>query len=299
MYLSSFDAADLTFPETYQKPFNEPKTASHDYAIDEGSSTDGKYYYALAYGLDENLNLKESLRVDALFGYLFDESAAPVREKIMAANLGQYFFSWSFNFGQTAFVVGLKQAKAKVGEAFEETFLQALREELEQGLDAKAIEAQLNRIDFNLRECQNYPTRGIIYALNGFEAWVHDESMLDKWSYAKPLRELRDELAEGKLDAFEAAVKRIFDQPYQLKLELVPVPGLNQKNDERLRETLDEKYAQMSTDEREKIAAKAAALKKWQETPDSDEAKATFQLDQKKSIPISWTSNKRSSMWLG
>lgn len=279
-YLSQFDALNFDSSIVAQEPFSILTKAGAEYAIEVDSNPENKSFYALVYALADKLDMKEQLRYQALFSALIDESAAPLREAMMDAGIAEDVFSLNFDFVQQAYGIGLKNAKAGIGDQFKEIFHKSLDDILSKGLDAQSLLASLNRIDFDLRECSEYPTRGIIYALQAFGTWVFDEDVFEQWAFHEPLSELRGELESGRLGLFEDALRKLFDQPFGVLFELNPKPGLNETEAHALAQKLEDKRQAMNEAELETIAKEAEDLHVWQEEPDTAEAKATIpQLD--------------------
>lgn len=275
-YLSHFEALDFDSSIPAQEPSLTLTKAEAEYAIEMDSDPEGKTFYALVYALSDKLNMKEQLRYRALFSALIDESAAPLREALMDAEIAEDVFSLNLDFVQQAYGIGLKNAKAGIGDEFKEVFHKSLKDILAKGLDAKSLLASLNRIDFDLRECSEYPTRGIIYSLQAFGTWVFDEDVFEQWAYNEPLSELRIELESGDLSKFEEALSKLFDQEFGVLFELSPRPGLNESESEALTEKLEAKRQAMSDDELTRIAEEAEELHAWQRLPDTPEAIATI-----------------------
>lgn len=275
-YLSHFEALDFDSSITAQEPSNTLTKAGAEYAIEMDGNPEGKSFYALVYALADKLSMKDQLRYRALFSALIDESAAPLREALMDADIAEDVFSLNLNFVQQAYGIGLKNAESGIGDKFREVFHSSLHDILTKGIDAKSLLASLNRIDFDLRESSEYPTRGIIYSLQAFGTWVFDEDVFEQWAYDEPLSELRAELESGDLSLFEEALRTLFDQPFGVLFELSPRPGLNEIEAEALMNKLEQERQAMSEDQLKTIATEAEELQVWQELPDTPEALETI-----------------------
>lgn len=281
-YLSNFEAQDFDSSIAAQEPSSTLKKARAEYAIEIDDTPDGKSFYALVYALKDKLTMKDQLRYQALFSALIEESTAYLREALMDVEIAEDVFSLNFDFVQQAYGIGLKNAKAGIGDQFMEIFHKSLEDILAKGLDARSLLATLNLIEFDLRECNEYHTRGIIYAIQAYGTWVFNDDVFELWAYDKPLSELRSELESGDLSLFEEALRKLFHQPFGVLFELNPHPGLNEIEAQNLMQKLESKRQAMSEDELQTIAKEAEELHIWQELPDTPEAKATIpQLDPK------------------
>lgn len=271
-YLSKYDALSVDSEIPMHRSFDKPVDIRKNYPIAADAAVDNSTYLSWNVCMGDALNAKESVAFDILEGALFSRPGAPLREALEGAKIGEDVFS-SFENGirQFTFTVGVKNAN----ESDKNKFLTIINEELSkqviEGIDRDALEAGLNSLDFRLREADfgSFP-KGLMYGLKLLDSWLYDKDqpflMLNAMNVVKQLRK------ELSTDYFERLVSdRMINNPHVAVVTLVPEAGLTTAEDMMLKNKLAEYKATLSAEEIDRIVRDTADLKKYQETPNTQE----------------------------
>lgn len=103
---------------------------------------------------------------------------APVRKKLIDAGLGKDVDSYyDGGIQQPLFSIIVKNAGKGKEDLFVQTVEEALKEQVEKGLNKKAIYSAINNYEFKYREADfgRFP-KGLIYGLNFLNSWLYDDA---------------------------------------------------------------------------------------------------------------------------
>ncbi len=272
-YLGDFDRID---PDTHihsQPRFDEPVYAEEFYSTED--EIEGKKDY-LAYALiaGDALEPKIDLTMSILISALVNSDAGEVKKALLDAGIGEDVYSFGYTIRDMPFGVIAKNTSADRRDDFVEIIENALKKVVEEGFDKNLLLSTINRMEYRLREAQEFPTRGIIYAINAFDSWLYGGSPFVSLEFDQLLIELR-EGAEG--DYFERFIEeRFLNNPHKVVLTVRPKKGLNLERDQALAQDLKAYKESLSQEELEEIIEANQALTKMQLTEDSEEDKATI-----------------------
>ena len=273
-YLHAYDKLEIDSSIAYQEPFTEPVEHHATYSLAEGSPTKDKEYLSWAVVAGESRDTRGSLRNSVLNAVLFDNESAPVKRALAKAGLADDVRGYSEDLQQGLAGVVLINAKDGSLDEFVRIVEETVAEELEKGLSKDELLATLNRIEYSRRECNGYPTRGIIYGIRAYDTWLYDGNPMTALKFDEDFAALRAEVEDG---TFEEVAKQIYlDNTHKLFLRLTPDVGLNERKDADVRRQLREKKANMSEEEIQVMVEQYQAFAEWQSTPDSPEAMATI-----------------------
>ena len=159
-------------------------------------------------------------------------------------------------------------------DEFFEIIENSIRETVEKGFSKEELLASLNKIEFQLRECDNYPTKGVIYMIQSLESWLYDEDPKIQFKFNKLLDELRDAI---DTDYYENFVReKILDNPHKVLISLEAKEGLNTKKDQDVHNALQEYKSSLSEEEIVKIIEENKILEEMQNKEDTAEEKETI-----------------------
>ncbi|MDR0221734.1 MAG: insulinase family protein [Lachnospiraceae bacterium] len=271
-YLSRFERLEIDSTIKMQKAFAAPVRLTREYPLMEGEGTGEKTYLTYNIGLIDGASPKEYLAFQVLDYALCAAQGAALKQALLDRRLGKDIYS--------AMEMGVAQpfysVIAKDGEAErEEEFVAAVEEVLAglsaNGLDKKALLAGLNLQEFRYREADygQYP-RGLILGLTAFDSWLYDDNNPFVHLEALPVfAELRTDIAKGYFE--NLSKEHMLSNPHKAILKVVPVPGLIATREEALAKKLAWQRAGLGEQDLQALKDKAAALKAFQEAPDTEE----------------------------
>ena len=275
-YLAAYDHAAIDSALKMQPAFDAERELSISYPVGADESTDGRGYYSLQWVTGTAGDVRTMAALSILEQVLLDAPGAPLKQALLDAGLGKDVSGSNVvETLQPYFVVTAKDAPLGRKEEFEQVVRGTLKRLADEGLNKNALRAAISNSEFQTREADfGGLSKGLIFGLEILRNWLYD--------LEDPFRPLRydDDYAFFKENVdrgyFEDLIRTIFtDNPHCSLIEMIPEPGKTERDEAELKRKLAEYKASLSQEERRALAEKSAALKLWQETPDSEEALAT------------------------
>ena len=172
---------------------------------------------------------------------------------------------------QPTYSVTAKYTDPERKEEFVETIENTLKEIADKGLDQRALLAGINHFEFKYREANyGYYPKGLVYGLNALDTWLYnDQAPFINMELGEAFAALKKKMGEGY---FEQLIKDyLLNNPHKAIVVMTPEKGLTEKKAEALRQKM-ELFAQgLTREERQQVVDELAALRTWQETPNSKE----------------------------
>ena len=221
----------------------------------------------------------DDLRNDAfnvLSDYLAGDDEAPLKRAVLDADLAQDFsVGLTDDTQQSVASWTAWNTDPDKQPALEQTVRETLTRIVEEGLDRERLDACFRRYAFSLRDRDSgWGPRSLLEAMD----------LLDDWLYGgDPAQGL---LVEEALTALEAALATDFperllrevllDNPHTVTVTLIPSRTLGDELAEAEAQRIRDMTAPWQDADWYQREAEAEALRRWQQTPDSDEALATI-----------------------
>ncbi len=266
-YLSHFDAIDPHSEVARQPHFNqaEPKRIHATYSVGQTDPTDGKAYLVYATMGGSNLDAEEATACQTLAYVLFNADGAPVKQALLDAGIGEDVFGFYDSHQiDDAFSVCAKYAKAEDTEKFYNIIMDVLKEQVEKGVNEKAITAALNSREFGFREANynGYP-RGLDVACDMLQSWLYDDSAAFTYmSYLDCFAKAKAKVGTGY---YEDLIKKyFFDTDHNVLITIEPEQGLIDKKNAALKEKLAAYKASLTPEQVQKIVDDTKALREYQ-----------------------------------
>lgn len=270
-YLSKYDRIDIDSHISRQQPYTEPVNETTAYAVGANEETDGKTYLSENYVIDDEPTQVNAIAWQILESVLLSSPGAVLREALIKAGIGEDIYGGICQeIQQPYFSIIAKNTDINRQEEFLNIINETLRGLVKDGINKKSLMAELNYIEFKLRE-EDYGSipAGLAIGINMFGSWLYDQSPFTYIVYNDAVRELKELI---KTDFFEQKIQRfLIDNSFRAQVNIVPSPGLTDKENEALAAKLKVYKDGLSEDEKDAIAAETAALKAYQEKPDSPE----------------------------
>ena len=272
-YLSGFERSEEVVEIKHQEPFKEMKRVVRGYPVMEGSDTKDKTFLQLSMVVGEVTDYARNMAYDVISDVLVNQESAPLRKALQEAGIGSDVSSYIDGNKQTAFHVIVRNANEEDLDRFCDITKDVLQKAVEEGLDKKAMEGTINRMEFYLREGAS-PQKGLIYGMQLLSGWFFEGNPYLGLEYEKPLAEVKRALTE---DYMERLIQEdLLDNPHCLLLALRPQPGLQTETDNKIRAELTSLKAGMEQDDMQALIKETNELIEYQKREDSPEALATI-----------------------
>nr|WP_287411729.1 insulinase family protein [Pseudodesulfovibrio sp.] len=278
---SKFDPIDVTSTRIpLQDRFSEAKTVRKGYpASDRLAKGMFTVNWLLAETADANLNLALHVLEHILVGL----PSSPLKKALMDSNLGDDLAGVGLeaDMRQMFFSVGLKGMHPSNAIKVESIIFHTIKELIENGIDARDIEAAINSVEFSLRENNtgSYP-RGLSLMFQALSTWLYDDDEegdpLRLLPFEEPLNNIKGWVANGD-KIFEELLARLFlHNSHRTTVLLEPDHKMARKQSKVESDRLAAAKASMTDDQIAAVMADAEELNRLQAAPDSPEALASI-----------------------
>ena len=269
-YLSHYKKKVVDSEVALQKPFLTPETLKETYSVSEEEEEGVYLSYNVAAG--DSCDNERGLAMQILDYVLFTMPGAPVRKKLIDAGLGKDVDSYyDGGIQQPLFSIIVKNAGKGKEDLFIQTVEEALKEQVEKGLNKKAIYSAINNYEFKYREADfgRFP-KGLIYGLNFLNSWLYDDAKaLELADSLTPLATLKEKVDTGY---FEQLIKESFlDNTHKAYVYLYPEEGKNERLEEELKAQLAKMKNKLNSKQLNYLIEDTKKLKEFQETPSTQE----------------------------
>ena len=279
---SKFDPIDVIKTRVpLQERFAEAKAVRKGYpASDRLAKGMFTVNWLLAETSDPNLNLALHILEHILIGL----PSSPLKKALMDSHLGDDLAGVGLeaDMRQMFFSVGLKGMHPSNAIKVESIIFHTIKELIENGIDARDIEAAVNSVEFALRENNtgSYP-RGLSLMFQALSTWLYDDEEtegdpLTLLPFEKPLDNVKAWIANGD-NIFEELLARLFlHNSHRTTVLLEPDHKMARKQAKTEADRLAAAKAAMSEEQVEAVIAEAVELNRLQAEPDSPEALASI-----------------------
>lgn len=276
-YLSQYEALPIDSSVKKQKKFNKPVEVCRKYSITEAESEKDSTYLAYNAVVGTSLEQELYLAFQILDYALCSAPGAPLKQALIDKGIGKEVYSvYENGIYQPYFSIVAKSANASDREEFVTTIQEVLENQVQNGIDKKALLAGENYYEFKYREADfgSYP-KGLMYGLQAFDSWLYDD--------AAPFMHIESNAVfatiKKKIDTnyFEELIQTyLLENTHKAIIMVEPEKGLTSRQEQELQEKLNAYKAGLQKEEVEQIVADTKALLQYQEEPTSEEALATI-----------------------
>ncbi len=273
-YLNNFDELKVDSTIQRQKPLNKRVEEVGYYSVSKDDSLERKTYMALNFFTGDVSDIETSLINNILLNVLITTEAAPLKNALLKAGFGDDVFSITEGARDGITGVGIRNSDASMKDEFEKLIYSTLKEMVSKGIDKELLKAAINSVEFDLRESSGFASKGIIYKLIAMDGWLHDKNPLEYLQYNSVLESIKE---KQDTDFFEKYIEEKFINNKTTSLVVVsPVAGLAEEKEKQLKEQLGKHKETLSEKEIEELIKANEKLKAYQETPDTEEDKASI-----------------------
>lgn len=275
-FLSEYERSENAVPDIAPQPPRGHREETHYYEVtpEEDESTP-KARLALGY-LSYRFDEKEKLiALSVLSDVLCGSNEAPLKKALLDGGLCEDVSLYSYDgIRDSAMILEARGAKEENLKEIER-ITRSVFEEAAKELDTERLTAALNQIEFRHREKDfgTYP-RGLVYAMSAMESWLYGGDPAQNLTLNETLFSLRAALTT---DFYKDLLREVFlENPHTATVYLLPDPSLAEKRAAEEKRSIEALLADMGKDAEKIVREKEAALKKWQDTPDSEEGLASL-----------------------
>jgi len=276
-YLQDFEYMDVNTTIAHQRSFRKPKRKLISYPVSTGESLEKKTYVLVGYKLDKAVNHEHCLGFSILSHLLLGSSASPLRNALIASELGSEVIGGGFddNRADTMFAVGLKGSELELEDKIVGLIDSTLRGLVEKGIEKDMVLSAVNSIDFRLREANfgGFP-KGIVYNIQALGSWLYDKDPFSHLKFERVMQKIRNQMHDGY---FEGLIKQfLIENHHRIVLVASPKQGLGKKLEARERKILKTVKDELTSSQLDALIAETLKLQELQLTPDSPESLATL-----------------------
>ena len=277
-YLADFDRKEIDAEIKPQEKYNSIKDVEYTYSISEEDDDSEKTFLALNYVTGRSTDEEVYMDLNLLEYILLEAEGAPLKKALLDAEIGKDVFG-SFDGGilQPVFSIIAKNSDVSKKEEFRKVVYDTLNDIVKNGIDKKLIEGCINAFEFRLREADTggYP-KGLVYYMNAMDSWLYGGDPLMHIKYEHAIENVKKSL---NTNHFEELIKKyMLDNTHASLLTLKPEKGLAQREENELKEKLENYKNSLSEEELNKIVEETNNLILRQSTPDSQELLETIPL---------------------
>ena len=224
-YLKDRDKGYAVERAGFSMPWNEPKSFRALSNAEDGEAGSTVMLSWLLNGVDDPFFGTElSLVVDILLG----NPGSPLYKAIVESGLGKDISSesgLSDSYREYIFSAGISGADEKDEKRIEDYMLSSLESIVERGLDSKAVQAALRRMEFKLREIPGGIPQGYrLFFMLMDKGWVYGRNPSDMLQSGKILDEIKARLEKDPRYFEKWIDKNLINNMHRLRSVVVPSP---------------------------------------------------------------------------
>jgi len=276
-YLKPFKKIKVKSGIPIKKPFKKAKSVK--YAYDAGNESDikKKHYLTVNWVLPDTSDPVMNFSLRILGNILLGTPASPLKKALLDSGLGEDVagIGLEADVRQIIFSAGLKGTRARDAKKIETLIFDTLENLVRDGIDPDMIASALNTTEFRLRENNtgSFP-RGIALMLRSLTTWLHDDDPFKLLGFEDTLNAIKARLTNDKRYFEKLIQTHLLDNQHRTTLRLIPDPELGTRFEEEEATRLAAIRDSLTESQLKEIVETTQALKKRQETPDTEEALA-------------------------
>ena len=273
-HLSRFERRE--YSTIYDKCHREKRPLKQIYyETSDGDEGEPRARLLLGYVFSETTNKAESLSANILCDYLAGSNAAPLKRALLDAGLCRDLGMYVSRAYEQTLVIELRDMDADAIEPAAKLVERTLREIIRDGIDKSRLSATVSNVEFTTRE-RDYGTlpKGVAFALSAFGVWHYGVAPEDALLYGEVIDSIKESI---DTDYFERLLERMtVDCEATAAVAMLPDPDLSEKRAKAEESALAELLSEMSAEALERLVEEDNALKEWQSTEESEEARASL-----------------------
>ena len=271
-FLKDFDRIEINADIPYQAPVH-PADQTVPYEISEEDDAENKVLLAEGFVYGTYKDHLKSLALSVIANTLTGSNEAPLKKAILDQNLAEdiAFRANDDGFQQPYITITVDNTSLEKKDQVFETIRSVLKEQADQGLDKKRVEAILNNLEFTLRE-KDYGRmpKGLIYGIGAMGSWLYGGDPIEALLYDELFATLREKVQEGYLE--DLIRSAILENEHTARLIMVPSKTLGKEKQQQEEARLQERAKDWDAAKKQEIIETFQKLRERQNAPDTKEA---------------------------
>ncbi|MBR6473495.1 MAG: insulinase family protein [Firmicutes bacterium] len=270
-YLSTFERSDVKHEIAMQKPVEATEFTNY-YEIGSEEDESKKSFLTLGKVFSDWSDRLRTMAYTLVSVYLAGDNESPLKRAILAKGLAQDVeFSIMDGIAQPFFALIFRNMDASDKDEILRVYREVLQKIHAEGVDREALTGCLNRFEFSLRETGE--PQGLTRNINAMNSWLYGGDIMTYLESNELVRELRGGL-NGSL--YDDIISELLDDSGTVILTTLPSKTLGDEEAEAEYRRVTSEYSSFSEEELKGVEELFDRLRTWQDTPDSEEAKATL-----------------------
>ncbi len=270
-YLDSYDYLEVDSSIDAGNPITSQQFAEFSYPINPSESDENRSYIALGTKVTTPENIKENIAFSIITNILFNSDASILKKNIMksgiANDLTGYYDDNAFFTSMITFISGSDPSKK---DKFLDIYYSTLEELVKNKLDKDLVKAEINHVEFKLKEKTANAQRGISYMFSVLNSMLYGIDTVGALKIRNILAEIKKEALED--DLFERLIEKyLLNKDHSAIVTLVPDKKLNAVKLEKERKRVEDYKNSLTEEQINELVEFTTKFKIDQETPVSDE----------------------------
>lgn len=273
-YLSKFLWQDVKTSIDFQMPFRVNRRSQTYYNITTFDKKDNRSYLSANFVLGESTDAETYLMVDILRNLLIEFPSAPLKKALIDNGLGEDVIFLNNKGFQPSISIIAKNIHEDLESKFEEILFATFNTLVKEGINRSLIESCINLVEYDLREADRFPTKGIVYSMRLMDSWIYDGHSSTHLCYNETLSSIKAKISSNYFESF--IEDNLINNTHFSIVTMNPKVDLSTENNLILERKLDEYKKSLSEAELNRLIDSNNALIEKQLRPDTAEALATI-----------------------
>ena len=270
--LQDFDPSDEIIGVKNEDRISKPKTVTEFY--NPMPEDENNHHIVLSWLLGESHDPVELLESFLVSNILLDNSASPLRKALENTDLGKSLSPLTgleADHKELVFAAGLEGVTTNKQLEVEELILNCLKEIVSDGIPKDLIKSSLHQLEIKQREITGSGMPyGLQLMLSCLPACLHNDNPIKILDLDSSFDIIKNNLKKEKY--IESLIEtKIINNPHRVNYCLAPDVEFNSKNEQKIKEKINEKSKKLSEKEKERIIDLTKNLKLRQEKQDNPE----------------------------
>ena len=270
-YLDSYNYLEVDSSIDAGNPIRSQQFAKYEYPINPAESDEKRTYIVVGTKITTPDNIKENIAFSIITNILFNSDASIIKKNIMksgiANDLTGYYDDNAFFTSMVTFISGSDPNKR---DKFLEIYYNSLEELVKSKLDPDLVKAEINHIEFKLKEKTASAQRGISYMFSVLNSMLYETDTIKALKIRNILAEIKKEALEDNL--FENLIEKyLLNRDLSAVVTLVPDKELNAVKSENESKRAEDYKSSLTKEQIDELVEFTAEFKIAQEAPVSDE----------------------------
>lgn len=244
------------------------KTVDYDFSSDD--SPENKSYLLMGKQFGDYKDQKTLDAVTVLSSYLGGSNAAPLKEAVISSGLATDFtIGIESSIKQPVFYLKFDNIAPENADKLKALVTEKIDEIIESGIDKDELSATINHFEFSVYEDPSF--KGMANMVPVINTVMFDADLSQTFDFKGTFDFLRKSLDDG---AFENLLRELFDFGDYVEILANPSETLAAEELKKESDRLSEYKSGLTDAEIDSLIKLNGDLKKWQESEDTDEARA-------------------------